>query len=368
MPRKLLIVIVCLAVVAALVPSYVGATSGGITETDTYWWGFWVYLSHHDCVQIELTLGSIATAGAFYAFIATLPGITLPVAGVIGLGSALIGLGALVILALDINDTGIKIRLNWTFVPPLVLIPTWWGAQPADCGTVTGQVTDEATGNALPYSTVKARQVGQVIVSVETDSNGRYSIALSPGTYIVTASYSGYLETDQCLAVSDDSSTTLNIQLPLIQQGGGGGCPFLYVWDGGGFVDEGLFNIHNAGGVDVTYERVLVTMPEPVNGAYEFRLVEHPQTVSHIDRVQLCAILGDGTIEELHLMSAQHSEYSNVLNLLLGSDDRRAQEIGADHNGGISQSIELKFTTVRPNVTVVGFIFTIEGYNLFYKT
>ena len=42
-----------------------------------------------------------------------------------------------------------------------------------------------------------------------------------------------------------------------------------------------------------------MTVLEPVDGAYAFRLTENPRTTSDIDRVQLHAVLEDGTIEEL---------------------------------------------------------------------
>jgi len=229
---------------------------------------------------------------------------------------------------------------------------------------VQGQVRT-ATGAPLAYSTVTVKNsLLQVVQEVQTGNDGRYAIGLSPGIYIVWASHSGYYDLGQPVGVYAGVYTTLNFQLT---QGTGGGCPFLYVWNGNDYVDEGLLDIHNAEGVDVTYEHVLITVPARVNGAYEFRLIEHPKTISHIDQVQLHAVLEDGTIEDLHLMSAQHSEYGNVLNLLLKSDDLRVQEIGADHNGGTSQSIDLKFTAVRPNAKAVAFVFTIEGYNMICK-
>jgi hypothetical protein len=364
MIKKLLLLAVCVVVVAALVPSYVGATSGGIDAFYEYWWGYWIYLSDATCDAIVYAMG--AGVGISGIIASRLP----PAAPIAGIVAGVLTIGGVTIGYLNRNDTGIKIRLNYTFLPfPFPpMIPTWVGAQPDACGTVTGQVTSQATGDALPYSTVTATQSGQVIVSVGTDSNGRYAIALSPGTYIVKASYSGYYEIGQSVTVSDGVSTTLKFQLPQIIEGGGGGCPFLQVWDGSDYVDEGLLNIHNADGVDVTYEHVLTTVPEPVNGAYEFRLVEHPQTISDIDQVQLHAVLEDGTVRKLHLMSAWHSEHGNVLNLLLKSDDRRVEEIGADHNGGTSQSIDLTFTALGSDAKAVGFILTIEGYNPFYKT
>jgi len=149
---------------------------------------------------------------------------------------------------------------------------------------------------------------------------------------------------------------------------GGGGCPFLQVWNGSDYVDEGLLDIHNTEGVDVIYEHTLTTVPERVNGAYAFRLTEHPKTISDIDQVQLRAILEDGTVQELPLKKAWHSEDGNVRNLLRDSDDWRVEEKGADHNGGISQSIDLEFGALGSNAKAVAFVFTIEGCNRYCKT
>lgn len=148
---------------------------------------------------------------------------------------------------------------------------------------------------------------------------------------------------------------------------GGGGCPFLQVWDGSDYADEGLLDIHNAEGVDITYKHALTNVPEPVNGKYALRITEHPQTISHIDQVQLHAILEDGTIQELPLKKARHSEDGNVRTLLFKSDDSRVEVKGADHNGGTSQSIDLEFAALQPTAKAVAFIFTIEGHNPLVK-
>lgn len=230
---------------------------------------------------------------------------------------------------------------------------------------VGGVVVNGSTGGPLQNAAVTARKAGEVVGVTQTDSAGRYQIDLVPDTYSLTASRSGYSNATYTVVVSECGLTTRNFSL--VPSGGGGGCPFLSVWDGSEYVDEGLLNVHNADGVDVTYEHSLTAEPERVNGAYEFRLVEHPKTISHIDQVQLQAILEDGTVEELPLISAQHSDDGNVLNLLLKSDDRRVEELGADHNGGTSQSIDLRFAALKPNAKVVAFTFTIEGNNIIIK-
>jgi hypothetical protein len=176
------------------------------------------------------------------------------------------------------------------------------------------------------------------------------------GTYYVRAraqdvydAWSGY-----------SSSLTVTI-------GSGGGCPMLFVWDGTDYVCEGLLDIHNPEGIDVVYQHTLVTTPQRVHGAYLFRLVEHPQTHSYIDQVKLYAILEDGTMVELPLIRARHLEYGNVLPHLLFSDDWKTETLGANLNNGTSQSIDLKFIALPPNMNSIGFIFQIEGNNPFYK-
>lgn len=149
--------------------------------------------------------------------------------------------------------------------------------------------------------------------------------------------------------------------------GGGGGCPILHVYDGDEYVSEGLLDIHNPDGVDVVTDHTLITTPEEVQAAYLLRLTEHPKTISHIDQVKLFAILQDKTLKELQLISAYHSEYGNVLPKLLFSDEIKAETLGADHNNGVSQSIDLKFKTPAPNIEIVGFIFEIEGNNALIK-
>jgi hypothetical protein len=149
--------------------------------------------------------------------------------------------------------------------------------------------------------------------------------------------------------------------------GGGGGCPILYVYDGQEYMSEGLLDIHNPDGIDIVRNHTLMTKPKKVNDEYLLRLTEHPQTISHIDKVTLFAILEDKTLLELTIISAIHSELGDVLPQLLLSDDLRADTYGADHNNGTSQSINLKFQALPPTIKAVGFIFQIEGNNIEFK-
>ena len=148
---------------------------------------------------------------------------------------------------------------------------------------------------------------------------------------------------------------------------GGGGCPYFWVYNGQEYVNEGLINIHDADGVDVTANHYLITAPKAVRGTYQIRLVEHPQTISKIDQVKLYAMLEDKTLIELPLIWARHSENGNVLLQLLSSDDWKTTILGADHNNGTSQSIDLKFLALPPWFKVSGFLFVIEGNNQIAK-
>ena len=146
--------------------------------------------------------------------------------------------------------------------------------------------------------------------------------------------------------------------------GGGGGCPILSVYDGEQYVDEGLLNIHAE--EDVTVGARLITDPAKVGNKYRMRLTEHPQTISHIDSVQLFGRTTSGTVVELPLVFAKHSSEGNVRSLLQASDDLRIDTLGADHNDGISEYIDLRFKAPR-HVQFVEFILLIEGNNVIIK-
>jgi len=144
--------------------------------------------------------------------------------------------------------------------------------------------------------------------------------------------------------------------------GGGGGCPILSVYDETEYALEGLLDIHNPDGIDVIASHVLIHTPEPVEHRYLLRLTEHPQTYSHIDQVRLFAMLTNGTIVKLPLVSAVHSEDGNVKQKLLVSDDVRTVMLGENWNNGTSQYIDLKF--VAPGeFEIETFTFIIEGHN-----
>jgi len=148
--------------------------------------------------------------------------------------------------------------------------------------------------------------------------------------------------------------------------GGGGGCPILSVYNGTKYIEEGLLDIHNIEGIDIVSVHDLTSRPEKVNNRYLLRLTEHPKTISHLDMVEFYGRLPDGLLVSLSLKSAVHSSLGNVKQNLKSSDDVRIDLLGADHNDGISEYIDLEFDAPKEQ-NFVGFIFVIEGYNYIVK-
>jgi parallel beta-helix repeat protein len=140
------------------------------------------------------------------------------------------------------------------------------------------------------------------------------------------------------------------------------GCPFLYVYDGEEYVNEGLLNIDSPTGSDISVNHTLNTQPQRVGDTYLFQLVESQLTVSHVDQVALYAVLEDGTTVKLSLNSAWHKDQGNVLPQLLDDDGWRTDLLGARWtSNGISQSIQLAFSALASNIRIKAFIFCIDG-------
>lgn len=146
----------------------------------------------------------------------------------------------------------------------------------------------------------------------------------------------------------------------------GPGCPILSVFDGTGYIVEGLLDIHDPEGIDVLTTHTLITTPEPVSHHYLLKLTEHPVTISHIDQVKLYGRMANGNLIPLQLTSAIHSSLGEVRSELWFSDDKRVDLYGAEHNGGLSEFITLEFMAPAHN-NFIEFIFVIEGNNPIIK-
>lgn len=185
-----------------------------------------------------------------------------------------------------------------------------------------------------------------------------------------TTGYSpGSYHTITCIAydyADNYAEDQITVKIRKIIGGGDTGCPILSVYDGIEYIEEGLLDIHNPEGLDVETIHTLITKPEAINQRYLLRLIEHPKTISHIDKVQLFGRLPNGQLKPMPLVSAIHSVLGQVRWTLLISDDVRVDILGADHNEGSSEFIELEFKAPA-HTNFIEFIFVIEGYNYIVK-
>jgi hypothetical protein len=148
--------------------------------------------------------------------------------------------------------------------------------------------------------------------------------------------------------------------------GGGGGCPYLCVYNGSQYANEGLLNIH--ANCDVIQRHVLTDNLAVVNGMYLIRLTEYWETISYINEVELYATLSNGKTVLIPLVSAVETQVGNVLPQVRFDDDLSAVELGAKWNNGTSQSIYLQFSAL-PSIqqSIVSFTFVIIGHNSIVK-
>lgn len=148
--------------------------------------------------------------------------------------------------------------------------------------------------------------------------------------------------------------------------GGGGGCPILSVFDGEQYQEEGLLDIHDPDGNDVTYQHTLITSPKATDNRYHLKLTEHPETISDIDQVKFYGILPSNRRIRLPLISAIHCKEGQVRSLLRLSDDKKVEVLGAYYNNGVSQYVDLEFVAPK-GLHFTSFVFVIEGNNAFVK-
>lgn len=178
--------------------------------------------------------------------------------------------------------------------------------------------------------------------------------------------FQGTLPSGKNYRIKINNYFTLNLEVFSTGGGGGGGCPILSVYDGEGYYDEGLLDIHDPNGIDQITSQSLRIIPEAIKNRYLLRLTEHPKTISHLDKVEFYGRLANGQLVSLSLKSAVHSSLRNVKQMLMSSDDVRVDILGADHNDGISQYIDLEFEALNDQ-NFIGFEFVIEGHNVIVK-
>jgi len=162
------------------------------------------------------------------------------------------------------------------------------------------------------------------------------------------------------ITVTMNTDHTLKAYFRYIGSGGGGGCPFLSVWNGSDYVDYGVINIHD---VENDVIREVPVQAEDVGVAgykVKFRLREGWEGLNYshslIDQVKLYAVDSNGNRLLCPLIKAEHSDQGRVLLNLLFSDDYRIDTYLMD-------TIDLTFIMPYPTETIENFTFIIEGHN-----
>jgi len=81
-------------------------------------------------------------------------------------------------------------------------------------GTITGQVTDQATGEEIPMAnlSIKGTQIGAT-----ADLTGVFEFTIEPGTYVVVCSYVGFTSLEKEVTVKEGSATRVNF--PIAEDG-----------------------------------------------------------------------------------------------------------------------------------------------------
>jgi len=159
-------------------------------------------------------------------------------------------------------------------------------------------------------------------------------------------------ETD-CWLTVEQAQSTFKIINP--NSGGGGGCPTLFVWNGTGYIEEGILGIHAES--DITVQHRIQNTLALENGVYKLQLKELDEFTSHIDQVKLYAVNNNGEMYSCPLTYAYHSELGYVTWKLLLDDEKRVDLAPA-------QIIDLKFLPSIPYSQTAYFVFEINGYNV----
>ncbi|MDH7563788.1 MAG: DUF4114 domain-containing protein [Candidatus Bathyarchaeota archaeon] len=136
--------------------------------------------------------------------------------------------------------------------------------------------------------------------------------------------------------------------------GGGGGCPTLFSWNGTGYAEEALLDIHAS--QDVTVDYTLEHL-KPAGKLCMLSLRELDNYTSHIDYVKLYAVDAEGNWHECRLIIAIHSKFGPVT-AQLSLDDNVRVDLAP------SQSVELFFITSNDINNIQYFIFELNGYNV----
>lgn len=148
-------------------------------------------------------------------------------------------------------------------------------------------------------------------------------------------------------------SSSLTVSITSGGGGGGGGCPTLFVWNGTGYVEEALLDIHSTQDVTVDYT---LNYLNPAGRLCMLSLRELEPHTSHMDQVKLYAVDSDGNWHECSLILAQHSQLGQVTTELSLDDDVRV-DLAPE------ETTQLHFLLPKDIGNIQHFIFELNGYN-----
>lgn len=78
-------------------------------------------------------------------------------------------------------------------------------------GTISGVLTDKETNNeALPFANVLIKGTN---ISTNTEIDGKYSLNVNPGNYIIIFSFVGYESVEKPVTVKANETTTVSLSL-----------------------------------------------------------------------------------------------------------------------------------------------------------
>jgi hypothetical protein len=162
-------------------------------------------------------------------------------------------------------------------------------------------------------------------------------------------------DTDCWLTVERGNTNFLETRPASGGEGGGGGCPTLFVWNGTDYAEEGILNIHAES--DITVQHQIQNALVLENGVYKLQLKELDNYTSHIDQVKLYAVDYQGIWHTCPLTYAYHNELGKVTSKLFFDDSKRVDLEP-------TEIINLKFAPSIPPSQTAYFIFEINGYNM----
>ena len=75
--------------------------------------------------------------------------------------------------------------------------------------TLSGTVSDEATGQAIEFATVTVKPTGK---AVQTDAQGRFSLQLDGGTFTLSVSFVGYTTGTQRVTLNQNRHISIKLK------------------------------------------------------------------------------------------------------------------------------------------------------------